>query len=66
MARSQAPTNLQVRQVTSFGTVQDRSGVNAVLAASRSLEVLAVDINPHALAAAQDNAARNGVADRIR
>ncbi len=41
------------------------SGVNAVLAASRSLEVVAVDINPHALAAAQDNAARNGVADRI-
>jgi release factor glutamine methyltransferase len=29
------------------------------------LEVVAVDINPHALAAAQDNAARNGVADRI-
>jgi methylase of polypeptide subunit release factors len=28
------------------------SGVNAVLAASRSVEVVAVDINPHALAAA--------------
>lgn len=41
------------------------SGVNAILAASRSVEVLAVDINPHALAAAQDNAVRNRVADRI-
>jgi len=30
------------------------SGVNAILAASRSLDVVAVDINHHALAAAQD------------
>ena len=42
------------------------SGVNAILAASRSLNVVAVDINPHALAAAQDNAVRNGVAERIK
>ncbi|MDQ4092022.1 MAG: methyltransferase [Actinomycetota bacterium] len=41
------------------------SGVNAILAASRSVEVVAVDINPHALAAARDNAVGNGVADRI-
>lgn len=41
------------------------SGVNAVLAASKAAEVLAVDINPHALAAARDNALRNGVADRV-
>ena len=41
------------------------SGVNAILAASRSVDVVAVDINPHALAAARDNAARNGVAERI-
>lgn len=41
------------------------SGVNAVLAASKAAKVLAVDINPHALAAARDNALRNDVADRI-
>ncbi len=41
------------------------SGVNAVLAASRADQVVAVDINPHALEAARDNAVRNGVADRI-
>jgi methylase of polypeptide subunit release factors len=29
------------------------------------LEVVAVDINPHALAAVRDNAVRNGVTDRI-
>jgi release factor glutamine methyltransferase len=40
------------------------SGVNAVLAASRSRDVLGVDINPHAVAAAIDNAARNGVSAR--
>ncbi|GLY63433.1 methyltransferase [Amycolatopsis taiwanensis] len=41
------------------------SGVNAVLAADRAAAVLAVDINPHALDAARDNARRNGVADRV-
>jgi release factor glutamine methyltransferase len=41
------------------------SGVNAILAASRGAEVLAVDINPYALDAARTNAERNGVADRI-
>lgn len=41
------------------------SGVNAVLAASRASSVVAVDINPHALRAARDNAERNGVADRV-
>jgi SAM-dependent methyltransferase len=41
------------------------SGVNAILAAGTSPNVLAVDINPHALAAARANAERNGVADRI-
>jgi release factor glutamine methyltransferase len=40
-------------------------GVNAVLAASRSTHVLAVDINPVAVAAARANAERNGVADRV-
>jgi release factor glutamine methyltransferase len=41
------------------------SGVNAILAASRGAQVLAVDINPYALDAAQANAERNGVADRV-
>jgi release factor glutamine methyltransferase len=41
------------------------SGVNAVLAASKSAEVVAVDINPVAVEAARSNAAYNGVADRI-
>jgi len=41
------------------------SGVNAILAASKAAEVLAVDINPVAVEAARNNAAYNGVADRI-
>ena len=40
-------------------------GVNAILAASKSVDVTAVDVNPHALDAARANAARNGVADRV-
>jgi release factor glutamine methyltransferase len=50
-------------QVLDVGT---GSGVNAILAASRAREVVAVDINPDAVAAAMANAERNGVADRIR
>ncbi|GAA4913338.1 release factor glutamine methyltransferase [Stackebrandtia albiflava] len=41
------------------------SGVNAVLAAGTAAEVLAVDVNPSAVATARANAARNGVADRV-
>jgi release factor glutamine methyltransferase len=41
------------------------SGVNAILAAGAARDVLAVDINPHAVAAARANAERNGVADRV-
>jgi release factor glutamine methyltransferase len=41
------------------------SGVNAVLAATKGADVVAVDISPQALDAARHNAARNGVADRI-
>lgn len=39
------------------------TGVNALLAASRSAEVFGVDINPDAVAAAEANAERNGLAD---
>jgi release factor glutamine methyltransferase len=42
------------------------SGVNAVLAAMRGADVVAVDINPAALDAAVANAQRNGVRDRIQ
>jgi release factor glutamine methyltransferase len=41
------------------------SGVNAILAATRGAEVVAVDINPHAVEAARANAERNGVADLV-
>lgn len=41
------------------------SGVNAILAATRGAEVVAVDVNPHAVEAARANAERNGVPDRI-
>lgn len=41
------------------------SGVNAIAAATRAHDILAVDINPSAVEAARSNAERNGVADRI-
>lgn len=41
------------------------SGVNAILAAIRGADVVAVDVNPHAVGAARANAVRNGVADRV-
>src|SRR5258707_1102509 len=40
-------------------------GVNAVFAASRSRNILAVDVNPIAVDSARRNAQRNGIADRI-
>jgi release factor glutamine methyltransferase len=42
------------------------SGVNAILAATKSSDVVAVDINPRAVEAAQRNSEINGVADRIQ
>ena len=41
------------------------SGIVAILAAQRSSDVVAVDLNPQAVEAARANALRNGVADRI-
>lgn len=49
-------------RVLDFGT---RSGVNAVLAARQSPNVIAVDLVPSAVAAARSNAVRNQVADRV-
>ncbi|MGB8861053.1 MAG: methyltransferase, partial [Ilumatobacteraceae bacterium] len=42
------------------------SGANAILAAQRTDDVVAVDVNPHAVAAAAANARNNGVGDRVR
>lgn len=36
------------------------SGINAILAASKSSNVVAVDVNPHCLDAGRRNAERNG------
>jgi release factor glutamine methyltransferase len=55
----------EVKQGERVLDVGTGSGVNAILAATRGAEVVAVDLNPHAVAAAEDNAERNGVADRI-
>ena len=41
-------------------------GVNAILAASRARSVVAVDLNPHAVAAAKENAVQNGVGERVQ
>ena len=41
------------------------SGVNGILAATKGARVVAVDVNPYALAAARANADRNGVADLV-
>lgn len=41
------------------------SGINAILAASKSKQVLAVDVNPYSVETGRKNAARNGVASRI-
>ena len=40
-------------------------GVNGILATRAGADVLALDVNPEAVRAAQDNARRNGVADRV-
>jgi release factor glutamine methyltransferase len=40
-------------------------GINGILAASRGCDVVAVDINPHAVAAMRANAVSNGVAERV-
>lgn len=42
------------------------SGINALLAAQVATDVVAVDVNPHAVAATAANAERNGLGDRVR
>lgn len=41
------------------------SGINALAAATKASEVVAVDISPSAVVCARDNAARNGLSERI-
>ncbi|MFL5931448.1 MAG: methyltransferase [Gaiellaceae bacterium] len=55
----------EVRETDRVLDMGTGSGVNAILASSKAADVVAVDINPHAVAAAQVNAALNGAADRI-
>jgi len=55
----------EVRETDRVLDMGTGSGINALLAASRSTDVLAVDLNPAAVATAAANADRNGVADRI-
>lgn len=49
-------------QVLEMGT---GSGAHGILAAGKASEVLAVDINPHAVETVRANAELNGVADRV-
>jgi release factor glutamine methyltransferase len=55
----------EVRETDRVLDMGTGSGINAILAASRSTDVVAVDLNPAAVGAAAANAARNGVADRV-
>jgi release factor glutamine methyltransferase len=41
-------------------------GIHAILAAAKSHDVTAVDLNPHAVEATRHNAELNGVADRVQ
>jgi release factor glutamine methyltransferase len=56
----------EVRREDRVLDVGTGSGISAILAARTSRDVMAVDINPEAVAAARANAGLNAVADRIR
>lgn len=63
LARSVTQLPLQQRRVLDMGT---GSGVIGILAARQGAHVLAVDVNPHAVALAQSNAQTNGVSLQTR
>jgi release factor glutamine methyltransferase len=55
----------EVRETDRVLDMGTGSGVNAILAASRSSDVVAVDVNPFAVECARENAGLNGVSARI-
>jgi release factor glutamine methyltransferase len=55
----------EVRETDRVLDMGTGSGVNAILAAAKSSDVTAVDVNPHAVEAARENAEANGVAARV-
>jgi release factor glutamine methyltransferase len=55
----------EVRETDRVLDMGTGSGVNAILAASKAREVVAVDVSPDAVRAARHNAELNGVADRV-
>ncbi len=58
--------NLSVNQGETVLDMGTGCGILAILAAENAGSVVAVDINPHAVICAKTNAARNGVAGKIR
>jgi release factor glutamine methyltransferase len=62
LGRAVLSETLEGNRVLDMGT---GCGVNALLAASKCGQVVAVDINPVAINAAKENAERNGVSSRI-
>jgi release factor glutamine methyltransferase len=56
----------EVRETDRVLDMGTGSGVNAILAASKSFDVVAVDNNPFAVECAKGNAARNALSDRIK
>lgn len=55
----------EVRETDRVLDIGTGSGVNAILAAAKSSDVTAVDVNPHAVEVARENAEANGVAARV-
>ena len=56
----------EVREADRVLDMGTGSGVNAILAAAVSDDVVAVDVNPYAVDAARKNAESNGVASNVR
>lgn len=56
---------LEVRENDRVLDMGTGCGVNGILAASKSRQVVAVDVNPIAVECAKGNAKRNGVANRV-
>jgi release factor glutamine methyltransferase len=57
--------NLRLRPGDEVLDVGTGSGIQAITAARTARRVVATGINPHAVRCARENAARNGVADRV-